>query len=148
MHHDQRSSYCQWSQTVKPSFNSDTIALFVGLPSQCGCCYIVCWRESGEGSCLKFDFQGQEGEKILDVDGQGVGGSWKFKQFSWTSYVYCPISEKHFEAISSKIQFLFKQTKVISVSRHFSHLQKSDTYLHNSRSHILKISHVIVKQIW
>ena len=42
--------------------------------ARCGCCSIVYWW-SWEwcAVCLKLDIQGQGGEKVLDVDGQGVG---------------------------------------------------------------------------
>ena len=43
-----------------------------------------------KGVLLKLDVQGQVGERILDVDGQGGWGVLKIRQFSWTSYLYCP----------------------------------------------------------
>ena len=38
---------------------------------------------------LKLNVQDQGGGRILDVPGQG--GVLKIGQFSWTSYVYCPL---------------------------------------------------------
>ena len=40
----------------------------------------------GRGRCLKLDVPGQEGRKMLDVDGQRVGVL-KIRQYSWTSYM-------------------------------------------------------------
>ena len=63
---------------------------FVRSHARCAFCSIVCWREWGV--CLKLDVQGQGGGTILDVDGQETWGFLKIRQFSWTSYVYRPIS--------------------------------------------------------
>ena len=43
-------------------------------------------------STLKLDVQGQEGGRILDADGQGRWGVLKIGKFSWTSYVYHPLT--------------------------------------------------------
>ena len=56
-----------------------------------GLCFpLIDWLSFGEkkGVRLKLDVQGQEGGRILDVDGQGRLGVLKIGQFSWTSYVY------------------------------------------------------------
>ena len=42
-------------------------------------------------ACLKLDFRGQGDGNILHVDGQGVEVL-KTGRFSWTSYVYCPLT--------------------------------------------------------
>ena len=58
---------------------------------QCCYCSIACWRGwEGGGFLLKLDVQGQRCGKILDVDGKEWWGVLKIRQFSWTSYVYCP----------------------------------------------------------
>ena len=41
----------------------------------------------------KLEVQGQGGGRILDVYGQGGWGNVKIEQFSWTSYVYHPLTE-------------------------------------------------------
>ena len=46
------------------------------------------------GHSCKLDVQGQRGRKILDTDGQGVGGGLEIRQFSWMSYVYQPLQIK------------------------------------------------------
>ena len=46
--------------------------------------------ERGWG-CLNVDVQCQGGGKRLDVDGQGVWGVLKIRQFSWMTYVYRPL---------------------------------------------------------
>ena len=50
---------------------------------------VIIWSGGGE-ICLKLDVQGQEGGRILDVDGQGGWGVLKIVQFWWTLYVYYP----------------------------------------------------------
>ena len=50
----------------------------------------IIWR--GGGSSLKLDVQGQRGERISDVDGQGGWGVLKIGHFLWTSYVYHPLA--------------------------------------------------------
>ena len=50
---------------------------------------VIIWSGGGE-ICLKLDVQGQEGGRILDVDGQGGWGVLKIVQFWWTLYVYHP----------------------------------------------------------
>ena len=47
----------------------------------------------GEGGVrLKLDVEGQGTGRILDVDGQGWWGVLKIGQYSWTSYMYYPLS--------------------------------------------------------
>ena len=50
---------------------------------------VIIWSGGGE-VCLKLDVQGQEGGRILDVDGQGGWSVLKIVQFWWTLYVYHP----------------------------------------------------------
>ena len=80
---------------------------FVLSHALCGCYSIVCWKRwREEWGCLKLNVQVQGGGKILDVDGQGLagveGGFLKVRQFSWTSYVYRPLTKQR---VSSKINF-------------------------------------------
>ena len=58
-----------------------------------GLCFILIdWLSFGVGGVrLKLDVQGQEGGRILDVDGQGGWGVLKTGKFSWMSYVYHPL---------------------------------------------------------
>ena len=63
--------HCLWNKSNKRTrgqFECDVTWFclcldFVRSHARCGCCSIV---------CLKLDVQGQDGGKILDVDGQEV----------------------------------------------------------------------------
>ena len=49
---------------------------------------VIIWSGGGE-VCLKLDVQGQEGGRILDVDGQVGGVSWKL--FNFDEHYMCII---------------------------------------------------------
>ena len=67
--------------------------------ARCGCCSIIFWRR-WKRVRLKLDIQGQGYGKMLDVDGQGGWGVLKIRQFSWTSYVHHPLTDKSLELFS------------------------------------------------
>ena len=53
------------------------------------------WLSFGEGAGgirLKLDVKVQEGGRILEVAGRGGWGVMKIGRFSWTSYVYSPLT--------------------------------------------------------
>ena len=63
---------------------------FISFDRMYGAVIVPQFVGEGGGNRLKLDVQGQEGGKILDVDGQGGWGVLIIRQFSWTSYVYRP----------------------------------------------------------
>ena len=73
--------------------------------ARCGCCSIIFWRR-WKRVRLKLDIQGQGYGKMLDVDGQGGWGVLKIRQFSWTSYVHHPLTDKSLELFSQKRSLL------------------------------------------
>ena len=98
--------YCLWvklNNRTRVQFECDVNWFcfyfeFVRSHAQCGSCSIVFWRGWRGGVRLKLDVQSQQGGIIWYVDGHGGGGGGgvlKIRQFSWTSYVYCPWIKKY-----------------------------------------------------
>ena len=61
---------------------------FVG-EGMCVCVFVCGGRGGREGIRLKLDVHSHGDGNILGVDGQGVVGVFKIRQFSWTSLHSC-----------------------------------------------------------
>ena len=74
---------------------------------------VIIWRRAVR---LKFDFHGQEGERILDVDGQGGGGPWNLDNFHERHM--CIIPNVKLVNVKSTVE-LSKKCKYVIVNRFY-----------------------------